>query len=372
MAVVGLYAGIGGLELGFQASGLGASLLADKNPDCRKVLAARFPNAEIVGDVADIDRLPKGTEYVTAGFPCQNLSMAGDKKGISGEKSADIKHLFSLLKNDRPTLVVENVYFMLHLHKGGAMRHLVGEVEKLGYRWAYRVVDSQAFGLPQRRRRVYFIASQTLCPKTVLFESDIEHSEKRPLTLDAPIGFYWTEGRSGVGLTANGIPPLKVASGLGIPSTPAVLFPDGRVLTPGIEACEQLQGFQPGWTDLGFPQRRSPRWAMVGNAVSVPASTWLAERLTSAAGPSEARGIELRPDAPWPNAAYGGDGKVFSVAIGAFPIERDTIPIEQFLDEKWSSLSSRALRGFLGRARTGSLKFPEGFLDKIALYLNSL
>ena len=52
------------------------------------------------------------------------------------------------------------------------MTWLVDRFEELGYRWAYRVVDSMGFGLPQRRRRVYFVAARDLDPRTVLFSDE--------------------------------------------------------------------------------------------------------------------------------------------------------------------------------------------------------
>lgn len=366
MAVVGLYAGIGGFELGFQAAGYEPLLLADKDEHCRKVLAARFPNVRIEGDVADLSELPRGTRVVTAGFPCQNLSMVGDKKGIRGRKSRDIGHLFELLGfGGRPTLAIENVYFMLHLKRGAAMTSLVRQIEELGYPWAYRVVNTLAFGLPQRRRRVYLVAGMSVDPRQVLFADDAGVPPKEAPSLDLPLGFYWTEGRKGVGMAVDGIPPLKVASGWGIPSAPAVLFPDGKVLTPGIESCERLQGFPPGWTDLDFGTRRSPRWTMVGNAVSVPAASWLANRIKK---PGEMLDWPIRPmkrGDPWPSAAFGNSGLRYAVEVSEFPSRAQVPSIEAFRDSRWKPLSARALRGFITRAEEGGLRFPHGFLDAL-------
>jgi DNA (cytosine-5)-methyltransferase 1 len=366
MSLVGLYAGIGGFELGFQAAGFKTSLLADKDEHCRQVLSNRFPGAEIVGDVAHLEALPAGTTVVTAGFPCQNLSMAGDKSGLNGSKSGDIRHLFELLRlGDRPTLAIENVYFMLHLGRGAAMKSLVRDLEALGYAWAYRVVNTTSFGLPQRRRRVFLVASTTLDPREVLFADEGGVTSKPVADIGRPIGFYWTEGRRGVGLAVDGIPPLKVASGLGIPSTPAVLFPDGEVLTPGIEACEALQGFPRGWTDLNLGSKRSPRWSMVGNAVSVPAARWLAERLHA---PGEMLALPTRrlsDEATWPDAAYGNSRGHFAVEASERPLDMAPPSIETFRDASWRSLSVRALRGYLSRAREGGLRFPDGFLDAL-------
>ncbi|WP_449396974.1 DNA cytosine methyltransferase [Devosia riboflavina] len=366
MRMVGLYAGIGGFELGFENLGHRPMVLADKDEHCRLVLGKRFANSTIEADVADLVDIPASAQVVTAGFPCQNLSMAGDKSGLSGSKSGDIRHLFELLRlGGRPTLAIENVYFMLHLDRGAAMKSLVNDLEALGYSWAYRVVNTTSFGLPQRRRRVFLVASTTLDPREVLFADECGAAAKSVPNIDRPIGFYWTEGRFGMGLAVDGIPPLKVASGLGIPSAPAVLFPDGEVLTPSIESCEALQGFPRGWTDLNYSTKRSPRWSMVGNAVSVPAARWLAGRLGA---PGEMLTLPSRPladESRWPDAAYGSSDGHFAVDASERPLCVTAPSIEAFRDGSWKPLSTRALRGYLSRAHAGGLRFPEGFLDAL-------
>jgi DNA (cytosine-5)-methyltransferase 1 len=366
MAVVGLYAGIGGFELGFQAAGFEPVLLADKDEHCLKVLEARFAKVRREGDVGAIDSLPENTTIVTAGFPCQNLSMAGDKAGIHGSKSGDVRHMFELLEQgQRPTLAIENVYFLLHVQRGAAMTELIRMIEALDYSWAYRVVNTLAFGLPQRRRRVFLVASKDIDPRQVLFADEAGAPEKEAATLGRPIGFYWTEGRLGVGTTVDGVPPLKIASTVGIPSMPAVLFPDGEVLTPSIEACERLQGFAAGWTDLDFGVRRSPRWRMVGNAVSVPAATWLAGRVKE---PGQVMASTLRPlwaGDPWPSAAYGNKSGHFAVDASEFPLRLSSPGIETLRDDSWKALSKRALSGFIDRAQRGGLRMPDGFIEAL-------
>jgi len=365
-SVAGLYAGIGGFELGFEELGHHPIVLADKDEHCRAVLETRFATAKIEADVANLAEIPTAARIVTAGFPCQNLSMAGDKSGLSGSKSGDIRHLFELLRlGGRPTLAIENVYFMLHLGRGAAMKSLVKDLEELGYAWAYRVVNTTSFGLPQRRRRVFLVASMTLDPREVLFADEAGATPKPVADVGQPIGFYWTEGRRGMGLAVDGIPPLKVASGIGIPSTPAVLFPDGEVLTPGIEACEALQGFPRGWTDLGFGSKRSPRWSMVGNAVSVPAARWLAGRLHTPGTMLALPTRSLSAEATWPDAAYGNREGHFAVDASERPSDVAMSSIETFRDASWKPLSARALRGYLSRAREGGLRFPAGFLDAL-------
>lgn len=368
-SVVGLFAGIGGFELAFASVELTTSTFAEIDPVAQAVLRLKFPYAEIKGDVRDVTSLPAGTKIVTAGFPCQNLSMAGDKSGIDGPKSGEVDQLFRILKRSQvPTVVVENVYFMLHLDRGRAMNWLLGKFEELGYRWAYRVLDTSEFGLPHRRRRVYLVACRDIDPRSILFADNGIEAEKKIPTIQYPLGFYWTEGRSGVGVTVDGIPPLKVASALGIPSAPAVLFPDGALLMPSISACEKLQGFPVGWTDAVKSERRDPRWRLLGNAVSVPVATWVASRIKE---PGEVLSFDcqqLETGVPWPNAAFNiGKGR-HVVQASSKPLSMRTKSIQCFRDETWTVLSDRALIGFLNRAHQGNLRFPEGFLD--ALHTN--
>ena len=172
--------------------------------------------------------------------------MAGDKAGLDGTKSSVVDHVFRLLRHDPvPWVLIENVYFMLHLAKGAAMERILGSLEELGYQWAYRVVDSRAFGLPQRRRRVFIVATTNGDPRDVLLADNVTPSARYPLDMTRPIAFYWTEGRSGNGLTTDATPPLKAGSSLGIPSPPAVLLPTGRVVTPPSKSSNVSRAFPP-------------------------------------------------------------------------------------------------------------------------------
>ena len=342
-------------------------MLVEIDPAARAVLEAQFPEVEIRSDVRDISELPSDTRIVAAGFPCQNLSMAGDKAGISGSKSGVVEKLFDLISRPGPmTVVIENVYFMLQLHSGKAMEWLVSRFEKLDYRWAYRVVDTMGFGLPQRRRRVYMVACRDVDPRRVLFADDNSSVKTCRPSLEHPLGFYWTEGRSGIGLTVDGIPPLKVGSAIGIPSPPAVLFPDGEVLAPSLRVCERLQGFPTGWTDVaGAHAGRNPGWRMVGNAVSVPVARWVAERIKEPGAALDFDEVVIEPGARWPEAGWNvGDGRM-GVDAGDKPVAREAPSISQFRDASWPRLSNRALDGFIGRAEKGGLWMPDGFLDAL-------
>lgn len=370
--MVGLFAGIGGVELGLTRSGWSTSLLCEIDAGAGAVLRSRFPDVPLHTDVSTLRALPAGTELVAAGFPCQDLSQAGRTAGITGARSGLVDEVFRLVARKRGPrwLLIENVPFMLQLGRGAAMRHITHALEDLGYTWAYRVVDARSFGLPQRRQRVVMLASRTDDPREVLFGPDAGIPE--PGDADVlPCGFYWTEGVRGLGWAVNAVPTLKGGSTLGIASPPAVRLPSGEVVTPGITDAERLQGFDAGWTEPATDApgvRAGHRWKLVGNAVSVRMATWVGEQLDAPTPYDGAADIELTPGQSWPSAAWGQDRRAFRVAASTWPVQREYEDLGGFLDES-KLLSARASAGFLKRARSGRLRFAPGFLDSIESHL---
>ena len=364
MNVVGLFAGIGGIELGLEAAGHRTTLVCEIDAAARAVLRSRMPSLSLHDDVRTLERLPKETELVAAGFPCQDISQAGKTTGISGKNSGLVNEVFRLLeKSDVPNVLLENVSFMLALNRGHAMRHVVSELERLGYKWAYRVLDTQAFGLPQRRQRLFIFASKVCEPFEVLMTGDEEPNEPEDWHGRA-CGFYWTEGVRGLGWAVDGVPTLKGGSTVGIASPPAIWMPDGRIVTPDIRDAERMQGFATDWTSPALTVSRPGfRWKLVGNAVSVPAAKWVGTRL--AKGPT---GVNLRirnfeQTMKWPVAAFGGPGqRALAVHISMWPIAAPRIALAKFLKHEPKLLSYKATKGFVSRLRSGSLHFPEEFL----------
>ena len=370
-SVAGLFAGIGGIELGLLEGGARTSLLCECWDPAQAVLSARFPGVPLVGDIRDLDRLPD-VDLVTAGFPCTDLSQAGRTKGISGEASGLVAEVFRLLKDRRtPLLLLENVRNMLVLDRGEAMRYLVGELEALGYRWAYRLVDSRFTGVPQRRQRVIFLASQDLDPRSVLFADDAGEPPGEYFW-DAACGFYWTEGLRGLGWARGAVPTLKGGSTIGIPSPPAIWNPGGaedrRLVTPTIEDAEVLQGFPRGWTEPAsrISQRQGTRWRLVGNAVTVGVARWVGNRLANPAAPV-APGKPLDTAGRWPTAAYGAMGRAYAVDLSLWPRREPYRQLSEVVDlDAAPPLSARATVGFFGRTQRSSLNFVDGFITDVA------
>lgn len=372
--VAGLFAGVGGIELGLQLAGHSSTLLCENDIGARAVLNARFPDTPVHDDVRTLDSIPAGTDLLAAGFPCQDLSQAGKTRGISGDRSGLIGEVFRLLRKQRiPLVLIENVSFMLQLAKGHALRVIVEEFEDLGYKWAYRVLDSRAFGVPQRRERVFFLASLEDDPRDVLLVEDAGEPELPKYSPELAFGFYWTEGIRGLGAAVDGVPTLKGGSTLGIPSAPAILLPDRRVVTPNIRDAERMQGFPPDWTlPASSHCRPGHRWKLVGNAVTVNVARWVGERLRSP-GIYDPTWDDVLPDgAPWPRAAWNDGTGRRRADVSSWPVHIEREPLHDFLDYEPALLSARATAGFLDRARRGSLRFPEGFLEALDSHLDSV
>lgn len=370
LSVVGLFAGIGGIEVGLHNAGHRTELLCEIDAAAQCVLRTHFPEIPLTSDVRELESIPDGG-ICAAGFPCQDLSQAGRTEGIRGTNSGLVAEVFRLVERADPRwLLLENVPFMLQLDRGAAMRFLTRSLERLGFSWAYRVVDTRSFGLPQRRQRVIVLASRTRDPRDVLFVGN-EREHVWSDQSDVACGFYWTEGIRGLGWAIDAIPTLKGGSTIGIPSPPAIRFPDGLVATPDLRDAERLQGFEVDWTapasDSG--RRKGFRWKLVGNAVSVPVAEWVGTRLRDPRPYDGSRDEPLAPGAPWPKAAWSTAGETRRASVSTWPVRNEYPHLADFLRFDSAPLSERATLGFLRRTQQSSLNFPEGFLEHVAAHL---
>ena len=123
------------------------------------VLAHRFPHTPNLGDFTKIGKDDVGAiDVLVGGTPCQDFSVAGLRAGLAGDRGALTIEFLHLARRLRPEwLVWENVPGVLSADGGRAFGTFVGILGKLGYGFAYRVLDAQYCGVPQRRRRVFVV-----------------------------------------------------------------------------------------------------------------------------------------------------------------------------------------------------------------------
>ncbi len=177
MKAVSLFSGVGGFEQGFDRAGIETVLQAERDPWCLEVLARHWPQTERVDDVRSVHD-PRhgqdesagvarelidhgGIDLVYGGFPCQDLSVAGKRAGLGGERSGLWFEFRRVVSELRPRwVVVENVPGLHSSAQGEDFTVVATGLAELGYGLAWRILDAQFFGVPQRRRRVYIVATR--------------------------------------------------------------------------------------------------------------------------------------------------------------------------------------------------------------------
>lgn len=383
--ITALFAGIGGLELGLHRHGHRTTLFCESDPEASAVLAHRFTRTPINFDVRDTKRLASEidprSDLLTAGFPCTDLSQAGLTRGFSGAQSGLVRKVIRLL-DARPfaNVLIENVPNWRVLHGGRYMSEVIRALETRGFRWAYRVIDARAFGIPHRRRRVFLFATQEGDPCDVLFHGNAAPDDSAYSLTDAAHGFYWTEGNTGLGWGENCIPPLKGGSAIGIPAAPAILLPEGEIITPDLRDGERIQGFNVGWTDLEtilptfggrkFNQRK--RWLLLGNAVHVAVSDWIGKNLANQPKWTALEGEPLKRGSGWPNAAWYDGKRRWAVTLGAWPVKLKQKSLAQFLRYEGRLLSLRATTGFYRRIKASPLRITQEFKAAVARHITRM
>ena len=158
LSVGSTFTGVGGADLGLERAGFSIAWQCELDAWKRSVLAAHWPSVPIYEDITTLHD-PAPVDLLIGGFPCQDLSVAGKRKGFTGERSILAFEFLRLAESLRPRwLLLENVPGLLSSNRGRDLARLLDEVGTIGYGWAYRVLDARYFGVPQRRRRVFICA----------------------------------------------------------------------------------------------------------------------------------------------------------------------------------------------------------------------
>lgn len=165
LTAVSLFAGVGGFDEALRRNGVRVVAAVEIDDAARGVLKHRFPNTQLFTDVQEVT----GDQLLTAGFtpadgilcggfPCQDLSVAGKRAGLGGERSSLFWEVIRLAQELHPKwIIIENVPGLLSSNGGRDMGIVLGALADSGYGVAYRVLDAQFFGVPQRRRRVFIV-----------------------------------------------------------------------------------------------------------------------------------------------------------------------------------------------------------------------
>ncbi len=159
--VIELFAGAGGLALGLEQAGLGATILVDNDKWACKTLKNNRPNWNVIcEDVAKIDWNGCKADVVAGGFPCQAFSHAGKKLGFEDIRGTLFFEFARCVKAVRPKICVgENVEGLTIHDDGKTLKTMVAVLQSLGYNVTYQVLDATNFNVPQKRKRVFIVGT---------------------------------------------------------------------------------------------------------------------------------------------------------------------------------------------------------------------
>jgi len=202
--VFDIFSGSGGYSLGFEQAGMETVAFCEYEEYAKKVLNKNWKDVPIYGDVREVtakNLKEDGIEFdlICGGFPCQDISIAGKNKGlIEGERSGLWREFRRLIDETKPKYaVIENVSALL----SRGLDVILKDLAEIGYDATWTMLDSQYFGLPQRRRRVYILAVRDGIPEGTDIFRFVERSDSavKPKTLHIEKSRPWYFKKSGEG-----------------------------------------------------------------------------------------------------------------------------------------------------------------------------
>lgn len=173
---IDLFAGIGGIRLGFdQAFGdaVKTVFISEWDKKAVETYKANFSNSgDIAGDITKVDEndIP-GHDILLAGFPCQAFSLAGHKKGFEDARGTLFFDVARIIRRHKPKVVFcENVKNLVNHDRGRTFKVIKNILGNLGYKVFYQVLNSKNFGVPQNRERIYIVAfRKDIAPENFAF-----------------------------------------------------------------------------------------------------------------------------------------------------------------------------------------------------------
>lgn len=299
------------------------------------VLAHHYPEVENLGDFTRIER-SEPIDLLVGGTPCQSFSVAGKRGGLDDSRGVLAFEFLRLARRIRPRWVLfENVPGMLSSGRRRDFGAWLGALGQCGYGFAYRVLDAQYFGVPQRRRRVFVVgylgdwrraAAVLFEPESLRWDSatgkraqenvaaltsrgvgtcgaDDNQGQAGHLVTHSLRSEGFDASEDGTGRGTPIVPILEAGKrcgtkadkrdglGVGEPGDPMFTLQGGaqhgvyhtgvRRLTP--RECERLQGFPDDYTLVPYrnkPSADGPRYKALGNSMAVPVMAWLGQRIS--------------------------------------------------------------------------------------------
>ena len=302
---VDLFCGIGGFRLALESLGAKCVFSCDTDRQARKTYQANF-GEEPEGDITTIaaDSIPD-FNILCGGFPCQPFSIAGKQRGFKDTRGTLFFEIARIIKAKQPKVVfLENVANLARHDDGNTLKVILDTLKGLGYDVHYQVLNAAHYGVPQIRKRIYFVCFRKNLQvdfsfpeptfEDVAVEDYLEENVDEKYYLDiSSITFYKpdtnvrqldtyrmgyigsiSQGRRVYGV--KGCAPTFVVSARGPAGSTEAYYINGRVrrLTP--YEAKRIMGFP---EDFVFPVREERIYQQLGNSVAVPVVRMIAEKI---------------------------------------------------------------------------------------------
>lgn len=310
--MISLFAGVGGIDLGFESTGYFKTIWANEfDSKATETYRANFKNKIVVEDIHNIDvkKVPD-FDILAAGFPCQAFSVAGYRKGFEDERGGFFFEALRFIKEKNPQIVfLENVKNLVGHDKGNTFKVIREALIAHGYHVKYQVLNAKDYGnVPQNRERIYVTGfkdkeiyknfdfpSPIPLKKTVRdiidFESTVEdkyyytsdrhtfYETLKEHVINSDTVYQWR--RKYVRENKNNVVPTLTANmGTGGHNVPIVCTKTGiRKLTP--RECFNAQGF-PETFNLPHELANGHLYKQAGNSVVVPVVKRIADNIYNA------------------------------------------------------------------------------------------
>lgn len=167
---IDLFAGIGGFHQALHNQGASCVFASEWDNKCRETYQTNFehisPNLfaqnHFAGDITKVNpsSIPNH-DILCAGFPCQPFSISGKQKGFDDTRGTLFFNILEIIQEKKPKVVfLENVKHLVHHDNGNTLKVIIEQLERLGYKTSWQVLNAKDFGLAQNRERIIIIASQ--------------------------------------------------------------------------------------------------------------------------------------------------------------------------------------------------------------------
>ena len=308
ITAVSLFAGVGGFDLALERNGVKVVASVEIDKKCQDVLAKHFPQSKIFGDIQGVtgeQLIQSGfnsSGIIAGGFPCQDLSVAGKRAGLQGSRSGLFWEICRILDETKAqSFILENVGGLLSSNDGRDMRTVINALNELGYGIAWRSLNSQHFGVAQRRKRIFIVGFRNDSGERAAEVLALKESRRRFIGTGGkeesktPVG---TPKRTSDDLIhtfskarrAQNVEDYETWIERDFTNTlnafdnatevraTELVVSQGRVRRLMPIEMERLQGFPDDWTE---GQADSNRFKQMGNAVAVPVAEWIVSRMVS-------------------------------------------------------------------------------------------